>query len=573
MPATFFVGCKVRIQLLLDTYAPTPPVPSSGAPGPIGAESFGPGSKAPGFAAITQDIVPYNCSINLNSYRKADEAQVSLPYSRLPVDPRIVRAATVQIFGGVYSSLDFANANGPVNAPGLLIPDAPGPDVAPQIAFEGAPTNEIFRGFVDDWEVEVNQESDTLSFSARDLTAGLIDAEVPANALRDIPSLLPLDQVIQLLVTGDGIPEINASRRFGVPGYRGLVVVNEVIADGDPTGAAILPLPTLAEIRPPTYLDSKGTAKKGRKNSPGGSQRISYWDLITDLVVSAGFVCFIRPGQIPVQIPGFGLSLPAAELVITNPRTYYAKSSTAGQVYQAPPLVRRFIVGQNVQRARVKRDLKGITVPTIEVRSYDTVTGQQLVARFPPLPKNNVPAVSGIGDREEVKTFILDEIGGPTAILQLQSIAQSIYEQLGRGDIHLEIESKHLSSLLPNLDRGIIADMFVARPGEPCLFQTAPVNIEAGQTNSFLRFQGFGVNVADRAQILISAGVDPDFATGVAAALQNAYLQREFRIQEINWDWNYDSGWGYSVRAINYIDVRDSLQAGLGFPTAPSTEI
>ena len=505
------------------------------------------------FAAVGLDVTPFTCSVERNSYRKADEARLTIPLKDLPFDPRIIRAGTVQIFGGTFTSQEFADANGPVGAEGLVLPDA-----VPPGRSEAGASNELFRGFIDDWEINL-EGKDVVSVTARDLTGPLLDAEIGENFLRDLPQNLPLDQVIQLLLTGDGSPTPEISRRFGLPGFRGLVVLNET-ANLD-AGEPLLDLPTLAEIRPPQWLDSKGTSKKGRRNSPNGSQKQSYWDAITDLCVSAGYIVHMRPGTKPIDLPGVGTVLPASEIVITTPQTLYRESSTSTGAFIDLTSVRTFTYGLNVNSIRVKRKLGGVKVPSVEVRAFDTITGEQVSARFPPLlrKKNNRPAPSGVGDREEVKTFLLDEIGGPNAAAQLETAARSIYEQLGRGEMEVHIRTKHMAGLLENVDEGIEADMFRLLPSDPIRIEIDAGDVETGRVAAHTLFSNSSLQ--QRVKSMVERGIPADVAFIAGTAMDNPFVQNEFRCQKVNLSWVNNNGWEFQCMAINYLDVRDSVQA------------
>ncbi len=150
MPAVFYPACKVRLQIRFEDFLPLPPLPAEpGVPGPQGGESFGPGlaEQIAGLAATGAafDVNPYDCSVELNSYRKADTCRVTLPFKRVPFDPRIIRSATVQVFGGAFAPGEYADAMGPTGALGLQLGDHVGIDLKEA----GKPT-ELFRGFVDD---------------------------------------------------------------------------------------------------------------------------------------------------------------------------------------------------------------------------------------------------------------------------------------------------------------------------------------------------------------------------------------------------------------------------------------
>ncbi len=173
------------------------------------------------------------------------------------------------------------------------------------------------RGLLKDARAKSN-EADSLEAAGDD--AGAIAARAEAAALKTSAKA----------INSQGIPP--TSKRFGLPGFRGVNVVNEVVAPGDPTGEIIIDLPTIAEVRPKAWLDSGGNTRKARKRGIGGKQKISFWDFANEIVNSAGYIVFVRPPS--------GLTMTAAEIVISNPRTYYRQSTAAGDVFPPPTSTR-----------------------------------------------------------------------------------------------------------------------------------------------------------------------------------------------------------------------------------------
>lgn len=562
MPRDFYPGAKVRLKVLLDDGILAPPLPSTGAPSPAGAESFPQGLASdvlviPNFEVI--ETVPSNCSVELNPYRTADSAKFEIDFTLLPFDPRRIRAMTVEIFGGVFTPAEWARANGPLDAPGLVLPDNPGPETA-VVTSQGTASNMLFQGFADDTDLDLDESTQTITISARDLTGELLDAEVPPNVVRDIPSTLPLDLVIQLVLTGDGVPEASASRRFGVPGYRGIRVVNDVKDDF----GVIVPLPTLADCKPKSWSDSRGTARSGRKRSPGNAQKQSYWDWICNVCTEAGFRVYVRQGTIPVDFPGAGTLLPAAEIVITDPRTYYRQSTTTGAVdgFLLPTQVRQFVWGINAKSMRIQQKLKKVKVPTVRVTSFDTATAEIVARDYPPIPVNNRPSPSGVGDRQEIKVFTFNAISGLTR-LQLEQYldgqARAIYEELGRGDMHVEIETVTLAALPENYNSQAKADIFAMRPSDPILVLIPGTDIERGIVAGAA--QTLTQTIPERVQELVRLGYDMRTAIFLAQATEAPYLQQEFRVQKVNLDFDLQKGWSAKIEAINYLDTRDSTTA------------
>jgi hypothetical protein len=622
----WYPGCKVRLTIRLEDNSRGiyPPPLTKTVPG-NGPEAFGPGSPDGvggdgDFLTIVQDIVPTSCTVELNNYRTADTAKVEFELARLPIDPRLIRAISVQVFGGVFSPEDWAAANGPRGAPGIMIPDLSDSRVSVPDSF-GGHTNELFRGFAD--KIVDSIHDNTVSIECRDLTGEMLDAEIPPNMLADLPGFLRLDEAIQLLLTGDALadkqqdqrlteeqtqeigkkrrkllaelrleqdvladaeatdqPEIAgaaraaaaalrvkiaalrgqvealppASTRFGMPGFRGTKVVNEVADPNDPD--LILELPTLDEIRPKAWVDSRGTTRKGRKKATGNKSKVAFWDFITELVTSAGYICFMR-------VPKADLQLVATELVISNPRTYYRESVSAGETIPLANSTRVFTLGSNLEELVLERSLKGTAVPSIGVRAYDTARGERYGVIYPPISKDNRPSPTGDGDRTEIKQINLDQISGssPEDIrARLLLAAKSIYEQLARGDLQVGIKTKALAGIPEFARSGIVGDIFALRPRDPIAIELPAEDPTTGLVSSGLILDE--TDIGKRVEQGRLAGFDAESSRKLAIAASLESIQREFRTVTHTLTWTADpGGWEISVAAINFLDIRDSINA------------
>lgn len=554
MPPVFYPSCKVRVKVRLETFVPEVMVPQTFDPF-LGPEAFGDGLASEVLDlrgdTFTLDLVPWTAHVEKNSYRLADSATFEVPYQRLPLDPRIVRAMSVQVFGGCFLPDEFAAAMVP-DGPGLLLPD-----LVPPGRPSSGKSNELFRGFADVTKCSLSADRNTVRIEARDTTGPLLDAEVPSNVLRDIPKDAPLDKVIQLLLTGDGAATAAISRRFGLPGYRGVQVLNET---GD--GELVLDLPTIAESRPITYLGSSKTARKIRKGkSAQGGAKQTYWDLITDLCVNAGFTVYVRAGTKLVDF-GLGPMLPPAEIVITKPRTYYGSDDNLDLDAQ-----RVFVYGLNAMSLEVERKLTGTKTPTIGVSAWNIETGELLRSRFPPAPVNNRPAVGAQGDREEVKQFTLKEIGGPKAQARLDDAAKSIYEQLGRGEMRVKVTTRHLAAYIANVDDGIEADLFQLEAGDSIRLEVARGSFNEETIPAFAMFAT--ASAPERILAMEAVGIPRVIAARIALALDSDRLQKVFRVVRNSLSFDHNRGWDVEVEGVNYLDVRSSVGAiESGVPTS-----
>lgn len=592
-----------------------------------------------GFTTFGGKIIPTQCSVSLRSYREANECRVTIPYGKLPFDPRAIRSVTVQVYMGVVENPgDFADSIGPLYGQSTieLIAETPGAPEGFSLTEDSPVTNEIFRGFADDWKVSQDGD-DLMEINCRDITAILIDAQMPIQGLAGIPKTLPLDEVIKAIVVGEeiaqAVPQDRAenralrletrrdvkritprlayvtaklakviaaagtdpadprlqseivrlatkqgelttalavatvvaetgdlvpilAQRYGLKAMRGLAVVNN-------TGE---PLPTLGDVKGPTYFDSNGTAKKSR--SAGSKEQISYWDFITDLCVGSGFICYLRT---PIEALGGQGGLPPAELVIDLPKTYYVED---------PSELRTFVYGLNVDSLDIQRNYAGRNVPTgIVVTATEAETGAPISARYPELSNVNRPGPNqiGVGDRVEYKTIVLNQrIPGNNAKEILLTQAQSIYEQIGRGEIMINIETTSLAAKPSNLRQGQASqgfsdvDMFQLRPGDPIEISVNPtVEYDVDDTIPQLTTAGkvWGMSLFERIAFFenVLSGGDVSklplvgiTAVGLASAMDNKLLQNVFRTREVGIEFDFQTGFKFNIEAINYLDARNA---------------
>lgn len=536
--ATRYPLCKVRLKIRIEDFeidAPTNDLIK--LPGDI--EGFGSGTESELTAnpyVRTVDIQPLDCSVELNSPRKADTAQVSFLRRTFPVDPQIVRSATMQVFFGVVSSEEYADACGPVNAPGLVLPD-----VVPVGRPFAGESNEVFRGFVDVWETELSPSGGIIELKARDTTGFFIDAEILENPLIGIPSTMTIDKVIEAMISGDGLPAA-ISKRGGLPGARGTAVVVETSR----------PVPSLSEIKPPTWFTARKTAAKGKKKAPS-MKEMKFWDFVTDLCVAAGLKAYMRSPRTAREVPGLGYILPAAELVITDAATYYAGITKVQRAY---------VYGHNAETVKIRRVLGGTPTPTVEVRSYDWETDQQITGRYPPASKSrkNKPTATGAGDKEEISVYEMDELTGPNAPERAAEAARHIFDQLARGEYEVTIRTKALSADPENDNDELAPDNLYLRPGDSIKVLTDPARDAYGLR--LVDGQPVTISLEEFIQSMVDNGVAPDIAQLIATASADPRRQEVFFTQVNAISWSSKSGFAFDIQAINYLDVRNAVNDG-----------
>lgn len=556
--AVWHPACKVRFQIRVEDFSNNAPVPASLTVAEGGIESFGkgqvtaPGERSPAaqeFQEIGFDIVPYACNIERKSYRDADEVRITIPLAKLPFDPRVVRAATVQIFGGVMDPTQYRDLYDSHKE--LIIEDTKA----------SGTSNQLFGGFVDDWEVEMGDHN-TLQITARDPTSIFVDSELPENALDNLSKESNIAVAIRRIISGS-----DSGKHKGLEAAKGIRIFVDTLEK----------LPTLAQIKPPNWFDSRKTVKKGKKRSPNDAQKMSYWDMITDLCVSAGFIVYLRlpnsdDDTTQPRLPRGRALLPAPELVISNPRTYYKESTNYGDQKVSAQEVRTFLYGINLDQLKLRRKYGGVKVPTIELRTFDVCNGKRIIGRFPRRVVNNKPAVSGKGEKEEVQVYMMRELVGPNAQSRLDEAAESIYQQLSRGEFELQMKTKTLAALPRNLApdgvsrrtttqaQNLDADMFQMDAGQPIIVGVDRARPENAQVSEPTLFED-KLGPARVAQIVLTnPSISQDLAKDVADAMESQYIQKEFRVSKLTMTWAHDRGWEFEIHALNYLDIRHAVQ-------------
>jgi hypothetical protein len=510
------------------------------------AQRIGPGSRIEAIDGGSPDarfgrsgIIPMSCSVARNGFRTADTASIQLNWKDVPFDPRIVRAAGVELTIGVVSGDDFAKGfKGQLGDRGLPLSTI---DVAPGGKLDGSFTQ--FVGWVDDWAINFGSDSDTVTLECRDYTALFIDTFLLPNDGIDLEK--PLIEGIQEFIDGE---DDNGGVKY--PTVAGISVVFGDV--GEAPGAA----PGAPGKNIPPQAKSRKGKKAKRKRS--GNQRMSLWDHITDVTVAFGFVPIIR---------GY-------ELRIINPRT---RLSSKGNP-------RRMVFGRNLESLDFDRKLGGNAVSIVEVRAYDPSVDKVRWARWPvasgqpssgfggttadvlknrpPKAFPNVPTPSGSKVDEKVTIFTLDST--VIGIGSLEALARQMFNQIARQEIEGNFATREVSSWnikddepLPATD----ADLLQLRSGDPIELLVAPRDPRFPAETPNTTSQLAELPTRSRTQFLINLGYDPEVAKQVARLQEAAGFQTIFRAQDVQIEMDHDDGISVKVDFINYVTVReDAIQ-------------
>lgn len=487
---------------------------------------------------ILGNILPRSLSIERNGIRQADTCSIELDHADAPIDPRIVRACAVEVILGTVSPLLYQQGLQGVRADdGMLrsiVQRGHGSGIL------NAATR--FVGWVDEWDVAASgDDGDSLMLNCRDMTALLIDTPLPTGFAINLDE--PITVGIQALI--DAIPATRGfTVRFGQPGA--------------PPQPGPIPSQALQTVR---------RARRGRvaRRARRGNQRMNLWDHITDTTIQLGLV--------PLVI-GFDLHL-------IEPRTFYGRTGGA----------RRMVYGRNLSHLEFSRKLGGVTVPTIQVRTYDGTIGRTRWAQHPvpagqpasgifgetdpPQPSRaNRPGVSGSSPDNRIQTFTVSGVSDPE---QLRRVAEATWQQIGRQELEGKFETDDISSVdVAEDDEGDLLDMNAGDAVELLVLaprgEGQPQQDQTGATLQQLQ----AMSRSRRADYLVSVGWARDVAERLAALQDATGFQTVFRVQNVRISWDTEEGVSITTDFINFVTVRelapDNDQAAQVAPPSPEVQ-
>lgn len=457
--------------------------------------------------------------IQRGGFRTMDKASFTLNYFEAPFDPRLMRAAAVEISIGVVSEIEFdAGMHGLRRPDGSLFSQVEDP--------EGLRAGTKFFGFIDRWDIDINESGAVVYGSAQDAMSLIRDTPLPKEAELDLD--VPLEQGIKQLL--DSFPALR-----GIPVTYG---------DGE-----LGPVPGSAGAR-----KKKLVGKKGQKRYKRVGENTNVWDYITDVCTASGVI--------PV-VDGYGIHIQQA-------RTLYGKRP------QAPSMV----WGRNLESLRFSRALSGFKNPTVEVRCYQQDKQQTYAARYPASPGYETAIIgvkdfpkkpdraarvtpSGSNPDEPIRVFVVSNVAD---FDRLRGIARGIYEETARQEIEGNFSTRDPSSFQVDF---AAADLLDLKAGDPVRI-LMDARRQGALADNVTALQG--MTPAERLQHLMDAGYKRNVAITYAALLDQANLQTIFRTQMVRLTMDHEEGLSIDVDFCNYVTIRDDATRSDDIQEGPSPE-
>ncbi len=502
------------------------------------------------------DFVPMSAQIARNSYRMADELSLTANWRDLPYDARIIRAMAVFFFAGTLPG-----------ATGLAAPfeGPPRPGVAPGSIVPATRENLRFIGLADMARDAHDSGGDTVELKCRDLTGVFIDKKLPPKLRKKIePGSNLRDVVSNLKATLDGT-EAEFIREVVVrPAGTQLPRLNR---------KRYTKLATPANKRVQAARSGGGAEPVVVKNAKG--QQESYWDAITDLCVSHGFVPIIELDR----------------LILQRPRTFFKDQPEAPGRDGVPQFareeggVRTMAYGRNLEDLQFSRKLHHDKAPTVRVTSLNPdaarASERLLEARYPPRNRRGGRNVANNVDptgKSKQENVVNKLVYGVTDQDLLDQIAEAAYEGIARQEMRVTFSTADLASLSaiegfkPNED----PDLLALKAGDPIRLLIEPVEADDRSyfsltelnkmiTRARARYQRTGnadvndYDARDAVQYLKARGFSAEQARQLARILGSSGLQEVFRVQQVRMSFDMAAGSvGLDIDAVNYVVARAS---------------
>lgn len=513
--------------------------------------------------AQVMNRVPQKCSIDFQGHTQAATFKLTFDYRELPVDPRTIVAARVEIYAGTVSAENFSDGIQREVTPGVRR------SILQTRTAEGRTIDRDLRlvGLIDKWTVDHGKEGSEVQLEGRDLRGLLLDsplvtprdmpgrkapAPTPAAPAGSHPSRrrrrtsildrLDCSQNIAALVL-QILEEHDQIRKLPFP--------IEVSCRAEEFEDGVIPSPGNGSHIPRHRRGSGG----GGSSPGGGADGMNFWDLITRYCYLVGCIPSFVGRKLVIR-PGRALfTALKREFADTPFRPNAVRTSEDGPHVWG---IRRLVYGRDIESMKIARQYAGHAKPkTVRIVSVnrDAPTrghgrDRLLEVLWPPrnLREAHTDGINTANGRnardsmggQESQEILNVPVYGITNIAQLVSIAQSLYEQIGRGEIKGDIEAAGLTSFGgSNAD----PDLIRLRVGDPI-----EILVDASRLDSRSPI----VSTLNRtAQLPFSEAVaeirrylrDENLSRAIVASARGSVMGvlRYFRVSGVNLDFSGDT--------------------------------
>lgn len=506
----------------------------------IGATKGSGASQTKSSDDLTQTIdgvIPKTADWKQNGIRTPDTLSLTIKYTDMPLDPRVIRSCAVKFYLGTVTPEDYAQGiHGIARASvvGSGVPHSAEPLNLVADADSQGRSNLRFEGWVDKWKMVWNEAEPLITLECVDNTRMMIDQQAaPKLALN---GKKPIDEAVADYIAN--YPQLEGM----TVEYRPTTVRDEKTP------------PRLEKILANTAFRPNVGPPISKGGGSTGGEQFSLWDYLTDIIGSIGHGIRIEGTQIIIQQ---STSLYDGRASARSDDPYVERNLPSGQY----PL-RTFIYGRNILELEIAREYTRKKVTNVEVRCYTPRRKNMLVGRFPRKNDRVTNANPGDGKTDEKWTVVR----APPGIEDqetLNRIAENYFNNVGRQEILIGLKTKNLASFGGGNED---PDLLGMKPGDSFELLVDRERTFNAMTEIERKMSAQGL----AEQFLGQLGYSKEFATAYAKAYTNAGFQRIFRMKEMSVTWDCDQGVSFDVVGMNYVEIRVDRPANTNpDPTAP----
>jgi hypothetical protein len=503
--------------------------------------------------------IPRSGSVDLPGYRQAATFSFTFDYAEMPLDPRVVRAASIEIHLGTVSAENYADGERGRDKTGAL------PTILKTRNGDGTPNSEtlVMVGMIDEWDVHHTGSGSTVEIKGRDFRGILIDTPLgimPGKAAEDEANTL-----LENLDYSKPINELVAQILAHQPLFdRFKVVVNPAEwKDGE--------VPTISDdeltVRYRQEAKKKGDKSKTRHTPNADAGKMSYWDLIVKFCYLVGSIPFFRGLELHIR-PSRTIydQMDGPVDPKKNPTPFMGgaqrtKDNVSGAAIAPGLSWRRFVYGRDIETLNFTRKYGGYHRPKVvrAIGALDPVATKAagklryFEGRWPAVEKTLVTKAQP-GDaksQEEILNIPAPEFSNPDRLIE---VARATYEEIGRGEIGGSVETTNLASFGGgNPD----ADCLRLRPGDGVEFRVDARAMSATNllVSTLNEMEQKSPEEAIKALNKVLGDVDLARAIVVTSRGGLTQMQRFFRVQTVKYAWS-TSGIKVSFDFQNYFVAR-----------------
>jgi hypothetical protein len=481
--------------------------------------------------------IPKSGGFEKPGYRQAGKFNFTFDFRDLPIDPRTVRAAGIEIHTGTISDTDWvAGMRGERHASGTL-------KSVLQTRVEGVANSETLRmvGTVDEWQVDHDATSSTVTLSGRDLRGILLDTPIAPNGVQP-------QQFWDSIDTSQDIQAVVVQILQYNPLFDDILVVTNPEDWPD----AALPSPGAKDLVPRHRKGARGTRVGGLGSAPAESSgaNLNFWDVITQFCFLVGAIPFFQGTQLMIRPSSTVFDKLRGPIdPVRNPTPFQqgqprGRDAGSGQVISPPLRTRRVVYGRDVVSLSFSRKFAGwkkakcVRCVSVDQETGRAGIGKLVVGIWPPdtAKKAKTTGVSP-GKPKAITDFVNIPVPGIQDVKRLTQIAQSIYNEMGRSEVGGEVETVNLASFGGDASD---PDLLRLEPGDGVellvdVATTATKNPNVSSFGDSVR-RGF----EDQVREIQSRIGDANLARVIVATArgQVAELQRFFRVETVKFSWS-----------------------------------